>query len=377
MGVDLMKNKKLFTKRAILSLTLIFTLAFTACNSGNSLHNNQNNESSIIDTDIDTDKELKVEDFFPFQKDVYMRYKGTGNEYAEYETYVEFIQDNIMQVRNLNPGTNTVMVYEIKDGELRLNFSKGEVYYRYDFTDIKDADKVEVLIKEPIKKGTSWTLKDGIKRSITEVNKEISTPTGNYTALEITTEYEHSIVKDYYVKNLGHVKRVFTLKDDSYTVTSELEKIEKSIPFKETIRFFYPDFLNDRLVYVDREVELYTNQDIKSVFEKELKNIPEGSQLTKPLSENTRLFNIIINDPSDDIIDSVVADFSIELVKEMNAGSSLEGMIIKSITNTMGSYYQISKVKITLDGKPYESGHYLLKSDEYFTVDTDNSYEYK
>ena len=42
------------------------------------------------------------------------------------------------------------MVYEIKDGELRLNFSK--VYYRYDFTDTKDADRVEVLIKEPIKK---------------------------------------------------------------------------------------------------------------------------------------------------------------------------------------------------------------------------------
>ena len=47
-----------------------------------------------------------------------MSYKGIGNEYAEYETYVEYIKDNIMQVRNINPGTSLAVVYELKDGEL-------------------------------------------------------------------------------------------------------------------------------------------------------------------------------------------------------------------------------------------------------------------
>lgn len=406
-----MKKRKLLAAATILSLTLIFTLALTACDLDNNAGNSKNNDGSItgvdstntgnnsdspnLDTDakenkdIDTntgskagtdtnaDENLRVGDFFPFQKDIHMKFKGIGNEYAEYETYVEFIDGNVMQIRNLNPGTNLAMVYEIKDGELRLNFSKGEVYYRYDFTDTKDADRVEVLIKEPIKKGATWTLKDGTKRSITEVSKEISTPAGNYTALEITSEYENSFVTDYYVKDLGHVKRVFKSKDDDYTVTSELEKIEKDVPFKETIRFFYPDFMNGRLAYIDREIELFTNHDIKNFFEKELKNVPEGSQLKKALSENTRLLNIIIDEPLGGIIGSVVVDFSKELVNEMNAGTSLEGMIITSITNTFGGYYQTSKVKITLDGKPYESGHFLLKPDEFFTVDTENSYEYK
>ncbi|HHV95755.1 MAG TPA: GerMN domain-containing protein [Clostridiaceae bacterium] len=402
-----MKNKILFTKRAILSLTLIFTLAFTACNSDNNAYNEQNKENSVYneqskenditnqnkengainqnnknseneDNEIkDAEKELKVEDFFPFQKDVYMKYKGIGNEYAEYETYVEFINGDLMQIRNLNPGTNAVMVYEIKDGELRLNFIKGEVYYRHDFTNVKDDDRLEILIKEPIKKGTAWTLKDGTKRSITEVNKEISTPLGNFLALEITSENERSIIKDYYVKDIGHVKRIFTLKDGDYTVTSELEKIEKGVPLKETIKFFYPDFLNDRLVYINKEVELYTNQDIKSVIEEKLKNVPENSQLTKPLSENTRLLYIIIEDPMSDIIDHLVVDFSKELVTEMNAGSSLEGMILQSITNTFCRYYQTAQVQITLEGNLYESGHFLLKPDEYFTVDLENSVEYK
>jgi len=146
---------------------------------------------------------------------------------------------------------------------------------------------------------------------------------------------------------------------------------------KETIKFFYPDFLNDRLVYINKEVELYTNQDIKSVIEEKLKNVPENSQLTKPLSENTRLLYIIIEDPMSDIIDHLVVDFSKELVTEMNAGSSLEGMILQSITNTFCRYYQTAQVQITLEGNLYESGHFLLKPDEYFTVDLENSVEYK
>ena len=30
-----------------------------------------------------------------------MKFKGIGNEYAEYETYVEFIDGNVMQIKNL------------------------------------------------------------------------------------------------------------------------------------------------------------------------------------------------------------------------------------------------------------------------------------
>ena len=39
--------------------------------------------------------------------------------------------------------------------------------------------------------------------------------------------------------------------------------------------------MNGRLAYIDREIELFTNHDIKNFFEKELKNVPEGSQLKK------------------------------------------------------------------------------------------------
>jgi len=362
-------------------IIFVFTFIFTACTIGNTSKNSENNTitdnhntKAITDN---ADAGLKIADFFPLEKDVYMKYKGTGNEYAEYQTFVEFIKDNIVQIRNINPGTSLAIVYEIKEGELRKNFFKGEVYYRYDYTDTKDADEIEVLIKEPIRKGTSWTLGDGTKRSITEVNKDIATPIGNYTALEITSEYKDSVTTDYYVKDLGHVKKVFKSKDSDFTITSELEKVEKGVPYKERIRFFYPDFNKDKLAYIDKEIDLLTNQDIKAIFEKELKNIPVNSELTKTISDNTKVLNISIDSSSKDNNDIVIVDFSSQLVTEMNAGTSLESMILGSITNTFGSYYQTQNVGITLEKKPFESGHIYLELDEFWKVNTDKSYEYK
>lgn len=65
----------------------------------------------------------------------------------------------------------------------------------------------------------------------------------------------------------------------------------------------------------------------------------------------------------------VYLDFSKELVSEMNAGSAYETMILQCITNTIGIYYGVHKVYITIEGKSYESGHIAKKKGEFFTVD--------
>ena len=168
---------------------------------------------------------------------------------------------------------------------------------------------------------------------------KIFPPLGNYTALEITSESSESTVTDYYVKNIGHVKKVFKTKEGDFTVSSELEKIEKDMPYSEQIRFYYPDFLKDKLAYVVKDIELFTNKDVKEIFEREMKIIPEGSELTKVMSDNTKILNIELDDDKD----LVTVDFSSHLVSEMNAGTSLEAMLLKSITNTFGTYFQKQK----------------------------------
>lgn len=313
---------------------------------------------------------LTVSDYFPFTKDVHKIYSGTGNEYAGFETYVEYVRNNLMQLRINNGGTNSIVVYSIKDGELKRVYSMGEVYYRYDFTSMSGDE--EVLIKEPIKVGTLWTIKNGDKRSITSVDKNISTSAGNFKALEVKTEGTDYIIYDYYAKGSGLIKRVFSSKPSDGIVTSQLEKVEKGVPYSHRVRLYFPQFLKDRIVYIDRDVKILTNENMKFKFQKELKTIPQDTSLSKVLTSKVQVLGIKLDRNSG----IVTVDFSPNLVADMNAGSGFESMIIKCIVNTFGGYYQVDKVIITLDGKPYISGHIELKPGEYFKVDTSNTVKY-
>lgn len=309
-----------------------------------------------------------VGEYFPFKENVKMKYAGLGNEFAEKETYVDFIRNNRMQLRAINPGTTAVEIYEISNGELKLIESIGEFYYREDVTSISK-ENPEILLKEPLEKGTSWNTSEG-KRFISGKEVEVSTPSGKYKAIEVTTEGKNYTLLDYYVKNIGHVKKVYKGKD--YTVETSLENLEINGTLTQNIKFYYPDFTRDKIVFTSVAVPLKTNMDIKDVFEDKLKN-PPAKDLSAPLSKNAKI-NSLHFDRDKNILK---ADFSKELVTEMNAGTSLEFMILQSITNTLGDYYGTSEVFIAIDGKPYSSGHIQLNENEPLKVNHKNIFEYK
>jgi len=313
-----------------------------------------------------------VADYFPFEENVFRKYAGSGNEYAPYISYVDYIRDNIMQTREFNGGTGMVSVYVIKDGELVRTFRRGGIEYKHEFTSAP-AEYNDILLKDPIKEGTEWTTEEGLKRKITAVNKSVQVPAGIYSAVEVTTYREDSTDMQYYVKGLGLIKSEYISKDETMHVISELESIEKDVPFKDRMRVYFPDFNKDRIVYIDREFEIKTNESMKYKFQKELKVIPDGSDLTKVLTKNTQVLSISVDEEKD----TVTVDLSSDFIKEMNAGASLESMLIKCVAYTFGGYYQKGNVIILIDGKPYESGHILMKEGESVKVDTEDIPAYK
>src|SRR5674476_606551 len=220
-------------------ISLSFLILTTACNN-NGLFGGSNTplptstqplESGLptqatTSPPVQTVQTDKASDYLPFTKDVYMKYKGTGNEFAAYNTYVQFAETDLMQIRKDNGGTVSVIVYQLIDGAIKKVFTQGETYYHYDYTSSRNDD--EIILKEPIKVGTSWKLKDGSVRSITSVNKQIKTPVGDYNALEITTKRKDTTERDYYAKSIGLVKSEFLDNNGSVSITSELEKVEKN-----------------------------------------------------------------------------------------------------------------------------------------------------
>jgi hypothetical protein len=316
--------------------------------------------------------ELALADYFPFKENVHMIYAGFGNEYAAMESWGDYVRNGALQVRRNNGGTEVINIFIIEDGALKRVFLKEEAYYRQDFTAMRAME--EILIMEPLEVGTTWTLADGSQRSITATNAAVTVPYGTFAALEVTTVYDGSTSKSYYAPGLGLVKSEFVSDEaPSDPSRASLKNYEEGSPLLQYAHFYYPDFNNERLAYIEKTFELYTNDDITAVFEREFKTVPEGSGLT-PLMPADATLNSVSYDPGTGV---VTADVSGRFVTGMNAGSSLEGLILQSVADTLGWYFQTDKVQLTVDGGPYESGHFLFNLGEYLPYDLNGTVAYE
>lgn len=356
-------------KKGLISL-IIPLLLFTACTGeNNKLQEGKNVEQpKPVEQNIEVRDEA-LDDYYPFKENVEYVYAGEGNEYAAQDVYITYLKDNRMQRKVMNGGTSAAEVIEKTKDAITLIGRKGEVYHREDLTDMPKGAESEILIKTPLEVGNTWTIPNGHKRTITAIDKAITTPYGELKALEVTTEGKDAIVKDYYAKGIGPVKRIYTAKaDKKFIVTTEIKEVNENTPMTEDVRFFYiksepTDFV---LVNETKKVKLKTNEDIKKYFEQYMKTAP-NEELTHLISRNTKIQKMGIDSEKN----IAYIDLSDEFIDEMNAGSSVESMILEGIANTVGAYYAVDEVLLTVDGETYTSGHIKLEKDETLKVNLD------
>ena len=309
-----------------------------------------------------------VQDYFPVKPNTRYVYAGSGNEYASYDVLVDYSQGSKFQQRVDNGGTVTARVIEVKDGVAKLVFTRAEVYYRENFLKNK-ANQSEILLKGPLRAGTKWKLSDGRERRINSTSASVSTPSGNYSAVEVVTKSKDGITTDYYAKNVGLVKSVFKYGDTE--VTSSLSAIEKDKPFVQTVRFFYPNMDDESVDSVEASVRFRTN-DITRIVLAQAYRDALSNQSAKVFSKNTKINSLYLNRDG-----MVYIDLNRAFVDEMNAGSGYEALILQSVANTFGVYYGVDKVLLTIDNKLYESGHIALKKGEYLKVKLDSAKKLK
>lgn len=351
--------------KKFIALLIVPFLFLVSCNKPKISEPNSKNENTASNKEV---LNYTVKDFYPFKENVRLKYKGEGNEYADKDIYTDFIKENRIQIREVNPGTTSAKVVEIKDGELRLITTKSEFYYRDNIIDTANKE-YEVLLKEPFKEGTSWNLPNGDKRYISSIDKEIEVPYGKYKAIEVTTEGKNYKNFDYYVKDIGLVKSLYS--SDGMEVKSELEYVKDNVPVVQTVKFYHYNAATDKIVFVKNKLNFNTNDTVISQIEPYFKKSP--AEELSPLINSDIKINKIFLDRS---TNTVNVDFSDNFVKAMNVGGGVETSILTCITNTLCNYYNVDKAYITLGGKPYSSGHILLNEGETFKVDYNNISEY-
>mgnify|MGYP000879193697 FL=1 len=354
-------------KKLILAASLIlsFLLLFGCTMIGDEEDNKETSEPQQS-----PEQQKRISDYFPIKEDVKYVYEGKGNEYASYDLYIDFTSEDKVQQRKSTGGTVLVDVIEIKDDKVTRTFSRGETYYRENLLDKKSSDE-QVLLMEPLEKGTTWTLKDGSIRTITETSAQVTTPMDSFEAIEVTTESINSKRIDYYAKDIGLVQSVFT--SEGSEISSSLSKVEKDAVYTSVVNFYQPSGVDDKIYYKGKGISFKTNDETAKILEEAYK---EGidADLGKVITEKTKINSLTMDENK-----IVKIDLSKEFAEEMNknAGALFEGMILQSLVNTFGQYYNAEKVIVTIDNKPYESGHISMGEGEFFQTNFTKAVEIK
>ncbi|HCX62070.1 MAG TPA: hypothetical protein DHU59_06495 [Clostridiales bacterium] len=319
--------------KKLIVLGLIILMLFTAC---------ENNNTDVPDNNNYNQDEYSIEEFFPVIENTKYSYKGEGNEFAAYTVSIDYINNNRFQTRTNNGGTETIKVYEFKEDQLVELYSRGETYFREDFTN-REFQEGNVVLKLPY----------------TGELKQIVTSQGNFNAIEVITESDQGTSTNYYAKDVGLVKSIY--KSNDYEVSSTLDNVEQNVPLIQTVTLYYPDIDGVHLNSVDVQISFDTNDSTKDVIEKTVKDL----SVYELFSINTEI-NELYFDENDE---SVHIDLSNNFIEEMNAGSGFESLMLQSIANTLGSYYGVENIYLTIDGNLYESGHISLKENEPLKAD--------
>lgn len=305
-------------------------------------------------------EELSIEDYYPIRENTKYSYEGEGNEYATYSVFVDYATDSRIQTRTNNGGSESVNVMELKDGQLTLLYSRGETYFRQNFLD-NEYTGGKALLKTPLEEGNSWDYDESTRATITGISKEVVTTLGNYDAIEVTIEGEQGKTINYYAKDVGLVKTISS--GEGYEVSSTLSAIENNMTLIQTITLYYPN-IDGSLDTIDVQMEFNTNDEPEDIIEKTVKDL----SIYEVLSTDTKINELFYNKEEN----SVHIDLSEDFIRDMDAGASFEGMILQSLTNTLGNYYGVQEVYITIDGGPYESGHIIINEGEPSIVNFDN-----
>jgi len=346
-------------RKSFLGLLFVFTF-LTGCASSPA----ENTPPSVPGPSTDKTPGRTLEEYYPFLENVRYEYVGEGNEFASFIATVDFLEGDKIQLRQNNGGTETIRVLSRKDGKLTELFSREETYFRENF--LNETEEENVLLMEPLAAGTEWKGENGDRFYISKTGVPVETPAGTFDALEVTRESGDTKILYYYAKDTGLVKQEFVSGD--MKITSMLSKLVKDVPLTQTVRFFYPSVDEDRLYFAEKELSFPTNEKTETVFEAAFKEVPDAAGLNRILGPNVKINEMTL------LPDNVARiDFSKELISEMNAGSGYEGMILQSITNTVGLYFGVDEVVITVEQKPYASGHFEMREGEPFTVDLSKS----
>ena len=142
----------------------------------------------------------------------------------EFVQIVDIIEDNKIQIKQADSGTNVVMVYDISKEMIKLVYTCEEDEFKDDYIVNLKENRDDIVIRTPLTIGTSWKDNIGGVYRIVEVDSIAITPAGRFETLVIEYKNDEFNVREYYAKDIGLVKIVINNYLINELIELELEK---------------------------------------------------------------------------------------------------------------------------------------------------------
>ena len=127
-------------------------------------------------------------------------------------------------------------------------------------------------------------------------------------------------------------------------------------------KIYYPDEKQEKLITRDINLDLKSDDKDEKILD-ELKK-------SKVIKNNTEIKNINLENESDQDEKKILCiDFKNEFINLDEVGAESEDLILKSILKTFAEVYDVKKIRITINGENYESGHIEMEDGDYFDVE--------
>ncbi len=127
-------------------------------------------------------------------------------------------------------------------------------------------------------------------------------------------------------------------------------------------KIYYPDEKQEKLITRDINLDLKSDNKNEKILD-ELKK-------SKVIKNDTEIKNINFENESDQDENKILCiDFKNEFINLDEVGAESEDLILKSILKTFAEVYDVKKIRITVNGENYESGHIEMEDGDYFDVE--------
>ncbi|MFJ8064975.1 hypothetical protein ACIQYS_10110 [Psychrobacillus sp. NPDC096426] len=154
-------------------------------------------------------------------------FKGEGNEYATYSLTTLYPFENYVITFENNGGTVVQRIYNIQDNKISLIAENEEAYEPrpHSLAELQAMQEIEVYLATPFEVGTEFN--DWKITSTTEI-LETDLQTFDHVIVIEKTNEDDSIMRKYFTKNFGEIKREFIMQegDEQFIVSSVIESVE-------------------------------------------------------------------------------------------------------------------------------------------------------